>query len=949
MEKEMLDSKTKEYRSICFWSWNDKLEIEQLKEQIHWMCDKGIGGYFMHARSGLMTDYLSEEWMECIESCVKEGQELDMTSWLYDENGWPSGFVGGKLLENKQNCDKYILTQVGEYDTNATVSYLLNKDDLIRASSGEIQGTYLNLYIHTSVSTVDILNPDVVKQFLALTHEKYKQRFGEQFAEKIKGFFTDEPQYYRWHTPYTVMLETYWQEQFGEDILNKLGLLFVEKSGYREFRYRYWKAMQQLMLNSFAKLVYQWCDENGVKLTGHYIEETTMGYQMMCCGGIMPFYEYEHIPGIDWLGKRTMLELPAKQVGSVAAQLGKKQVLTESFGCCGWDVTPRDLRRIAGFQYVNGTNMTCQHLIPYSERGSRKYDHPAHYCNINPWVQEDFKTFNEYFARLGYFLGEGNQHVNVAMLHPIRSVYFDYKRELFDDGFGVTQLDESLQDACRTLSSRGIDYHFLDETLLEKYGFVEDNMIGCGKCRYEYLVLPTILTMDRSTESLLSKFVKQGGKILLLGDKPEYLEAEQYSYDYLESNISLQEIMLAQPYQVADLNTEIYSTYRTMGNEAYLYAINASDNQTQVQTYDFGPIVKSFVKVDLKDMSETIVPLTVSLKPGEDAFLYPSQYEVPRKKKLVPYELRFEKAQVSVAENYLPIDRIRYSKDGKEYSKPWPCAALFQKLLKERHQGNLYLRYEFDIEAIPERLCIRTEKSNDIAMWVNGKLLEETVTSKVGYENTYDITSYVHKGANEYTVQVDWYESEDVYFALFGENVTESLKNCIVYDTELQPVTLVGQFGVYPENGHKDDEDKRFVNAEDFYLGKMPEYITEPSVEGFPFLTGEIVLRQNVSFETSNILLRIGGDYHTASVKVNGNIAGALLFDKELDISDVAVLGKNEIEVRFLLGNRNLMGPHHLDWNKDDNVCPWSFELNGTWEEDKSERYHEYYDIKKIF
>lgn len=57
----------------------------------------------------------------------------------------------------------------------------------------------------------------------------------------------------------------------------------------------------------------------------------------------MPFYEYEHIPGIDWLGKETERPLAAKQVGSVAAQLGKKQVLTETFGCCGWDVSPAEL------------------------------------------------------------------------------------------------------------------------------------------------------------------------------------------------------------------------------------------------------------------------------------------------------------------------------------------------------------------------------------------------------------------------------------------------------------------------------------------------------------------------------------------------------------------------------------------------------------------------------
>ena len=98
--------KQEEYRSIPFWSWNDRLELAKLKKQIHWMKENGIGGFFMHARSGLQTEYLSEEWMQCIEGCAKEAEKLDMKAWIYDENGWPSGFVGGKLLENEKAYKK---------------------------------------------------------------------------------------------------------------------------------------------------------------------------------------------------------------------------------------------------------------------------------------------------------------------------------------------------------------------------------------------------------------------------------------------------------------------------------------------------------------------------------------------------------------------------------------------------------------------------------------------------------------------------------------------------------------------------------------------------------------------------------------------------------------------------------------------------------------------------
>ena len=55
----------------------------------------GIGGFFMHARSGLRTRYFSGEWFEAVKACIEEAAKLGMEPWLYDENGWPSGFGNG--------------------------------------------------------------------------------------------------------------------------------------------------------------------------------------------------------------------------------------------------------------------------------------------------------------------------------------------------------------------------------------------------------------------------------------------------------------------------------------------------------------------------------------------------------------------------------------------------------------------------------------------------------------------------------------------------------------------------------------------------------------------------------------------------------------------------------------------------------------------------------------
>ena len=83
------------YASIPFWSWNYRLEPEKLKEQIGWMKRQGLGGFIIHARKGLLTEYMGEEWLSCVGVCIEEAERLGMEVWLYDENGWPSGFAGG--------------------------------------------------------------------------------------------------------------------------------------------------------------------------------------------------------------------------------------------------------------------------------------------------------------------------------------------------------------------------------------------------------------------------------------------------------------------------------------------------------------------------------------------------------------------------------------------------------------------------------------------------------------------------------------------------------------------------------------------------------------------------------------------------------------------------------------------------------------------------------------
>lgn len=915
------------YRPIPFWSWNDQLDPNELVKQIHWMHDNGIGGFFMHARNGLKTPYLSDKWMDCIRACCDAAQQLGMDAWAYDENGYPSGFVGGKLLEDPEDRDMYICHTQGAFDANADVSYVIGESTLQRTDCPQDGQEHLNLYLHRSASTVDILNPRVTDKFLKLTHEHYKNTLPKAYFQKLRGFFTDEPQYYRNQTPYTTMLVGYFQAHYQTDILDDLGLLFVEKAGYRTFRYRYWLAMQQLMLENFAAKLYNWCDAAGMSLTGHYVEETSLGAQLMCCGGAMPFYEYEHIPGIDWLAQYTNNELSPRQLGSAAAQLGKQQTLTETFGCCGWEVTPATLRRIAGFQFATGANLMCHHLIPYAEHGQRKRDYPAHFNRLNPWIDGHFKDFNDHFSRLGQLLAESTEPVNVAMLHPMRSAYFEYKRETIDPtrGFPYSELDDALHAACRTLSARGVAFHFLDETLLEKYGFVDGQTIGCGRCNYTYLVLPKLLTMGTYTQNLLRQFVENGGKVLLLDEAPCYLEGEPFCYSYLQTNCSLEDILAAQPFRVNNDQTNLYCTYRHHADGNFLYVQNASSNETYTQTFDFGPQIRSFRAVDLNTLEQSQLPLTVTIPETESLLLYPSTEPVPLIAQKTIYHLPRQVAAVEFEDNYLTVDQVCYSLDGKTYSDSILCRQLFMQLLQQQYTGPVWLRYQFEIQTLPPALTLMIEKDAGNTHLLNGKAFSFRQCSQENDILTADITSYIHLGINTYETMIDWHQSEQTYYALFGENVTESLRNCIVYDSEIEAVYLAGHFGVYSHDAYTFDTSKHSVLGNHFYIGVPPTDLIEPTVEGLPFFRGALTKTQQIQVENTDLLLKLDGHYLTAQVTVNGKPAGQFFLNRTLDISAFLTPGKNEISITYIISNRNLLGPFHSNV-QESFVDPGMFE-----------------------
>ena len=187
---EKISEEASRHGSIPFWSWNDRLTDEGLRRQIRNMHDLGMRGFFMHARGGLETEYMSDEWFDAINSSVDEAKKLGMEAWAYDENGWPSGFGGGELLKDPRNFAKYLgLSESAEFpetDENTLAVYTVTGKTLNRVTSPCGAEKYYAVTRKSDFSYVDTMDGEITEKFIACTHEVYKKKVNpEDFGSTI--------------------------------------------------------------------------------------------------------------------------------------------------------------------------------------------------------------------------------------------------------------------------------------------------------------------------------------------------------------------------------------------------------------------------------------------------------------------------------------------------------------------------------------------------------------------------------------------------------------------------------------------------------------------------------------------------------------------------------------------------------------------------------------------
>jgi hypothetical protein len=969
-----------EWRGKPFWSWNGNLEKDELIRQMHVFKEMGMGGFFMHSRVGLQTEYLGDKWFDLINACADTAEKMGMQAWLYDEDRWPSGIAGGQVTRNKEyrmqflNC---VRVPVAKFSWNDTIiaafacdldstsfsnAVRITKQTEVKSLHGKMVLVFVRDYdkpsdFYNGYTYANTMKREATDEFIRLTHEKYREKCGDRLGRSIKGIFTDEPHRgavfgdpSSWELPWTNDFPERFKEKYGYDMLDKLPDLFLQKDGGRlsQVKWQYMELAQELFLKNWEKPYAGWCKNNNMIFTGHVLHEDNLTAQSVMQGSLMRFYEFEGYPGVDVLTEGNNNYWIVKQVASVARQTDKKFILSELYGCSGWQMSFENHKATGDWQALFGVNLRCHHLSWYTMQGEAKRDYPASISFQSGWYR-DYNYVESYFSRLGLMLSQGKPVCDVLVVNPIESTWIQasvgWAKSLSGNTKEILEIEKNYRNLFSWLQNAHIDFDYGDEEMMSRLARVNrsDNgqpLFYVGSAPYKVILVGNMTTIRKSTLALLNQFIQAGGKVIVAGDAPAYvdalksdeatrLKAQAISIPYeRKAIVKTSSELVTPPVEVIDPSTglavdSIYCQVRKDSQRKYVVLMNMNRKKgyrnlliripgeglvTEWDCTSGDPyrIVAGRrdgyleIKADIPPAGEHV--FTVSNE-KQDNFPLKNRFEVDQKIDVKgPFNYTLNEKNVCVldmgtfavnGEKYsgpteiLRIDRALRTRFGLKLRggsmlQPW-FSAKYEK--KPEVMGRVRINFAFQVADLPADsvfLCMETPELFSVS--VNG--------TAVAYDNKgwwidpcikkiHIPLNLLKKGNNEVLLEMDFSA-----------------------DKNLEALYLIGDFGVK-------------LSGITRTLTRLPEQLHVGDIvgQGLPFYSGAISYQIPVEkgwTGRKNLLLELP-EFEAACVKVSGNNLPERMIawqPYQAEVSDI-IQGGKVISVDVVLTRRNTFGPLH--------------------------------------
>lgn len=542
------------FSPMPFWFWNDHIEEAELIRQIDDFHKKGIDGLVIHPRMGFDVEggYLSEEYFRLIGVCIAAMKKRRMLLVLYDEGMYPSGSAHGMVAAANplyaarclyaRPTGSYTLSDGEEAEMRMALHFTDGLLDDVITDTDDVPADYqwYDFILGFTGGTIrglspdeedgapnaplaaDLLNPDAVNTFIAITHDAYFRQFGEDFGTTIIGFFTDEPSLSGRCADMTGKISwTYdFHEAFGDaggDPLMLASLLFPakDKRAAKDAEYVYRTAIRRRLADSYYGTLSDWCLKHNVALMGHPASSHDIGL----CRAF-------DVPGQDLVWRMvepgTELTSPDSVLGKCSADAARHKGVPrnscECFGVCGkadnpWDFTCADMFWYIHFLVARGVNMLFPHAFYYSLQTTlQSNERPPDVGPGNIWWSE-YRTIANYCKRLCWLNSTNTNNPDFAVLTAEDNIPVQSVRYLYENGYSF-------------------NYISLDE--LNDIAHIHDGKIRIDRYTYDTLLVDSRLRLDAETVTTIGKFVTEGGRMVRASDFSDYIKKHGVKKSYFD-------------------------------------------------------------------------------------------------------------------------------------------------------------------------------------------------------------------------------------------------------------------------------------------------------------------------------------------------------------------------------------------------------------------------------
>lgn len=349
---------------------------ELIRHRLRQYAAVGVRQFLVYPRSGCELPYMSEQWLEACRNVVECADELDIDVWLYDEFNWPSGRCDGQVMDgHPEFCAKTLVGTKTEHGMTWEVT--------------------------SNPKNADLLSPDAMRRFMALTHERYAERFGDYLGRRVKGVFTDEPSFKygrpqkgngkRLELPYYNGIEEDYTKATGRELRDDLGQAMHGRP-VEGLWPTFYRLLGQQFQTAFFTPIRKWCDRHGMVSTGHLMSEVPPVSSVKSSGTPLAALRDLSLPGMDEINTRVSFD--RAEWGTLllerhATTRNGRGGLAELFAIGPADMPFGKLRQMIWLTALHGVSEYVLAVSPLDARGNLiKRDYFTAFTPVQTWFDQ---------------------------------------------------------------------------------------------------------------------------------------------------------------------------------------------------------------------------------------------------------------------------------------------------------------------------------------------------------------------------------------------------------------------------------------------------------------------------------------------------------------------------------------------------------------------------------